>query len=75
VIFVNKRFVDQGEAKSKMSSQKSELRVWTSGKLVNVRNQPRKSRDVKDVHVHVHTRNIPYIRGYFRNVKSPFVSV
>jgi hypothetical protein len=43
--------------------------VWTSGRLVNVRNQPRKSRDVKDIHVHVHIRNILYIRGYFRDVK------
>jgi hypothetical protein len=32
---------------------------------------PPKSRDVKDIHVHVHIRNIPYIRGYFRNVKVP----
>jgi hypothetical protein len=45
--------------------------MWTSGRLVNVWNQPRKSRDVKYIHVHVHTRNIPWIRGCFRNVKVP----
>jgi hypothetical protein len=59
VIFVNKRFEDQGEDKSKTSSQKSGFRVWTSGKHVNVWNQPCKSQGVKDIRVHVHTRNIP----------------
>jgi hypothetical protein len=33
--------------------------VWTSGRLVNVWNQPRKSRDVKNIFVRVHSRNIP----------------
>jgi hypothetical protein len=45
--------------------------MWTSGRLVNVWNQPRKSRDVKDIYVCVHTGNIPQTRGYFRNVKVP----
>jgi hypothetical protein len=75
VIFVNKRFKNQREAKSKTLSQRSGSRMWTSGKLVNVWNQPRKSLDVKDIHVHVHTRNIPWIRGYSRDVKIPFVSL
>jgi hypothetical protein len=39
--------------------EKSEFDVWTSGRLVNVWNQPRKSRDVKDIFVRVHTRYIP----------------
>jgi hypothetical protein len=55
--------------------KKSGINVWTSGRLVNVWNQPRKSRDAKDVYVHVHTRNIPWIWVYFRDVKSPFVSL
>jgi hypothetical protein len=42
--------------------KKSGFDVWTSGRLVSVW-------DVKDIHVHVHTRNIPWVRGYFRNVK------
>jgi hypothetical protein len=46
------------EAKSNMSLQKFGLEVWTSGMLVNVWNQSRKSRDVKDIHVRVHTRII-----------------
>jgi hypothetical protein len=50
-VSVNKRFVDQREAKSKMLLQKSGFDVWTSGMLVNVW-------DVKDVHVWVHIRNI-----------------
>jgi hypothetical protein len=45
--------------------------MWTSGRLVNVWNQPRKSRDVKDIYVCVHTGNIPQTRGYFWNVKVP----
>jgi hypothetical protein len=44
--------------------KKSGFDVWTSGRLVNVW-------DVKDIHVHVHTRNIPWVWGYFRNVKVP----
>jgi hypothetical protein len=35
-----------------ITSKKSEFDVWTSGRLVNVW-------DVKDIHVHVHIRNIP----------------
>jgi hypothetical protein len=38
--------------------------VWTSGRLVNVW-------DVIDIHVHVHTMNILWARGCFRNVKVP----
>jgi hypothetical protein len=59
VVFMNKNFGVLEEDKSKTSLQKSRFGVWTSGRLVNVWNQPRKSRDVKDIHVHVHTRNIP----------------
>jgi hypothetical protein len=58
-VFMNEGFGNQEEAKSKSLPQKSGFGVWTSGKLVNVWNQPRKSQDVKDIHVHVHTRNIP----------------
>jgi hypothetical protein len=44
--------------------RKSGLRVWTSGRLVNVW-------DEKDIHVCVHIRNIRWARGCFRNVKVP----
>jgi hypothetical protein len=52
-------FGNQKESKSKTLPQKSGFGVWTSGRLVNVWNQPRKSRDVKDIYLHVHTGNIP----------------
>jgi hypothetical protein len=71
VIFMNKRFGNQEGAKSKTSPQKSGFEVWTNGRLVNVWNQPRKSQDVKDTSVRVHTSNTPYIRGYSRDVKVP----
>jgi hypothetical protein len=58
-IFTHKRFGSQQEAKSKTLPQKSGLNMWTSGRLVYVWNYPRKSRDVKGIHVHVHTGNIP----------------
>jgi hypothetical protein len=64
------RFPEWGDSRtSKKPSQrrclkKSGFGVWTSGKLVNIW-------DVKDIHVCVHIRNIPWIRGYFRNVKDP----
>jgi hypothetical protein len=45
-------------------SKKSGFNVWTSGKLVIVW-------DVKDIRVHIHTRNILWVRGCFRNVKVP----
>jgi hypothetical protein len=61
---MNKRFANQKEAMSKTSPQKSWFSVWTSGRLVNVW-------DVKDIHVCVHIRNIPWIRGYFWNIKVP----
>jgi hypothetical protein len=61
---MNKRFANQQEVKSKTLPQKSGFGVWTSGWLVNVW-------DVKYIHVCVHIRNIPWIRGYFRNVKVP----
>jgi hypothetical protein len=54
---------------------KSGFNMWTSDGLVNVWNQPRKSRDVKDIYAHAHTRNIPKIWEYFWDVKSPFVSL
>jgi hypothetical protein len=50
--FMNKRLANRLEAKSKTLPQKSGFGVWTSGRLVNVW-------DVKDIHVCVHTRNIP----------------
>jgi hypothetical protein len=62
------RFPECGDSRtSRMPSQRRRLKkfgfdVWTSGRLVNVW-------DVKDIHVHVHTRNIPWVRGYFRNLK------
>jgi hypothetical protein len=59
---MNKRLMNQREAKSKTLSQKSGFDVWTSGRLVNIW-------DVKDVHVRVHIRNILWIRGYFQDVK------
>jgi hypothetical protein len=46
------------KASGSRRSKKSGFKVWTSGRLVNVWNQPCKSRDVKDIHVHIHTRNI-----------------
>jgi hypothetical protein len=58
-IFMNEGIGNQEEAKSKTWPQKSGLDVWTGGKLVNIWIQPRKSRDVKDIYVRVHTRNIP----------------
>jgi hypothetical protein len=64
------RFPEWGDSRiSKKLSQrcclkKSGFCVWTSGKLVNIW-------DVKDIHVCVHIRNIPWIRRYFRNVKIP----
>jgi hypothetical protein len=51
-VFMNKRLANRLEAKSKTLPQKSGFGVWTSGRLVNVW-------DVKDIHVCVHTRNIP----------------
>jgi hypothetical protein len=63
-VSMNKRLANQQEAKSKSLPQKSGFGVWTSGRLVNVW-------DVKDIHVCVHIRNIPWILGYFRNVKLP----
>jgi hypothetical protein len=68
---------EQGNSRtSKKQSQscrlkKSEFRVWTSGRLVNVW-------DEKDIHVCVHIRNILWVQGCFRNVKvpsSPYKSV
>jgi hypothetical protein len=62
------RFPERGDSRiSKKQSQrrrlkKSEFGVWTSGRLVNMW-------DVKGIHVHVHTRNILWVRGCFRNVK------
>jgi hypothetical protein len=58
---------------SKKQSQRRCLKmsgfcVWTSDKLVNVW-------DVKDMHVHVHIRNIPWVRWAFLECKSPFVSL
>jgi hypothetical protein len=38
VVFMDKSFGVLEEAKSKTSLQKSEFRVWTSGRLVNVWN-------------------------------------
>jgi hypothetical protein len=61
---MNKRFANQQEAKSKTLPQQSRFGVWTSGRLANVW-------DVKDIRVCVHIRNIPWIRGYFQNVKVP----
>jgi hypothetical protein len=61
---MNKRFANQQEAMSKTLPQKFGFGMWTSGRLVNVR-------DVKDIHVCVHIRNIPWIWGYVRNVKVP----
>jgi hypothetical protein len=64
------RFPEWGDSQtSKKPSErrclkKSGFGVWTSGKLVNVW-------DVKDIHVCVDIGNIPWIRGYFRNVKVP----
>jgi hypothetical protein len=64
------KFPEWGDSRtSKKPSQrrclkKSGFGVWTSGKLVNVW-------DVKDIHVCVHIGNIPWIRGYFWNVKVP----
>jgi hypothetical protein len=48
-----------GKPSQRRNFKKFGFSVWTSGRLVNVWNQPRKSRDVKYIHVHVHTRNIP----------------
>jgi hypothetical protein len=65
-----RRFPERGDSRtSKKQSQRRRLKksgfgVWTSGRLVNVW-------DVKDIHVHVHTRNILCVRGCFRNVKVP----
>jgi hypothetical protein len=39
--------------------------VWTGGRLVNMWNQPLKSRDVKDIYVRVHIRNILWYEGIF----------
>jgi hypothetical protein len=64
------RFLEWGDSQiSRKPSQrrrhnKSGFGVWTSGRLVN-------AWDVKDIHVHVHTMNIPWVREYFRNVKVP----
>jgi hypothetical protein len=54
---------------SRKQSQRRHLRtsvfsIWTSGRLVNVW-------DLKDIRVCVHTRNILWVQGYFRNVKVP----
>jgi hypothetical protein len=52
------RFPEWGDSRiSRKPSQRRRLKkygfgVWTSGRLVNVW-------DVKDIHVHVYTRNIP----------------
>jgi hypothetical protein len=51
-VSLNKRLANRIEAKSKTLPQKSGFGVWTSGKLVNVWG-------VNDIHVCVHTRNIP----------------
>jgi hypothetical protein len=65
-----RRFPKWGDSRiNKKKSQRRRLKksgfgVWTSGRLVNVW-------DVKDIHVHVHTRNILWVRGCFRNVKVP----
>jgi hypothetical protein len=48
-----------GKPSQRRKFKQSGFSVWTSGRLVNVWYQPCKSRDVKDLHVHVHTRNIP----------------
>jgi hypothetical protein len=64
------RFPERGDSRiSKKQSQRRRLKksgfvVWTSGRLVNVW-------VVRDIHVHVHTRNILWVRGCFRNVKVP----
>jgi hypothetical protein len=63
-----RRFPERGDSRiSKKQSQRRRLKksgfgVWTSGRLVNIW-------DVKDIHVHVHTRNILWVQGCFRNVK------
>jgi hypothetical protein len=44
--------------------KKFRFSVWIGGRLVNVW-------DVKDIRVRVHTRNILWVRGCFRNVKVP----
>jgi hypothetical protein len=65
-----RRFSERGDSRtSKKQSQRRRLKksgfsVWTSGRLVNVW-------DVKDIRVHVHTRNILWVRGCFRNAKVP----
>jgi hypothetical protein len=51
-VFMDERLANRLEAKSKTLPQKSGFGVWTSGRLVNVW-------DIKDIHVCVHTRNIP----------------
>jgi hypothetical protein len=65
-----RRFPERGDSRiSKKQSQRRRLKksgfgVWTSGRFVNIW-------DVKDIYVHVHTRNILWVRGCFRNVKVP----
>jgi hypothetical protein len=57
-----------GKPSQRRRLKKFGIGVWTSGRLVNVWH-------VKDIHVHVHTRNIPWVRGVFSECKSPFVSL
>jgi hypothetical protein len=64
------RFLELGDSRiSRKPNQRHRLKksgfgVWTSGSLVNVW-------DVKDIHVRIRTRNIPWVRGCFQNVKVP----
>jgi hypothetical protein len=57
-----------GKPSQRRRLKKSGFGVWTGGSLVNVW-------DVKDIHVHVHTRNIPWVRRVFSECKSPFASL
>jgi hypothetical protein len=57
-----------GKPSQRRHLKKSGFGEWTGGRLVNVW-------DVKDVNVHVHTWNIPWVRGISSECKSPFVSL
>jgi hypothetical protein len=46
-------------------------KIWNLEPAKPWNREPENVWDVKDIHVHVHTRNIPKFRGYFRNVKVP----
>jgi hypothetical protein len=53
--------------------EKSGLDVWTSGRFVNVWNQPRKSRDVKECTCSHQEYSLD--SRVFSECKSPFVSL